>query len=305
MEIQAVDIMNHAPFVAPRLFGPEFQYEELRIMARTTFASLQSDRGTIQTLWGTEIPADGSAPADPTVDLDGALAKMDAADHEIVVVTATKMWSYWHHHKLIMDYPIEVVAEAAAKSNGRIIGAASYNPLRISESLAEVERAVREYGFRYVWFHPMTFGVSPNDRRCYPLYAKCVELGIPVGLQVGHSAEVLPSDHGRPMLVDDVAIEFPDLRINLSHTGWPWTGEFCSMIWRHPNVYGDISAYFPRTLDTELVKFMDSSRGRHKILYGTNGLDPKRCRDELLALPIKDATKERVLRENALEFLGL
>ena len=62
-----------------------------------------------------------------------------------------------------------------------------------------------------------------------------------------------------PMLVDDVAIDFPDLKINMSHTGWPWTGEFCSMIWRHPNVYGDISAYFPATLDKDLVAFMDSS----------------------------------------------
>jgi predicted TIM-barrel fold metal-dependent hydrolase len=151
----------------------------------------------------------------------------------------------------------------------------------------------------------MTFGVAPNDRRCYPLYAKCVELGVPVGFQVGHSAEVLPSNVGRPMLTDDVAIDFPDLKINLSHTGWPWTGEFCSMIWRHPNVYGDISAYFPSTLDKELVAFMDSSRGRNKILYGTNGFDLGRFKADFESLPISDKTRERVLRSNALEFLGL
>jgi predicted TIM-barrel fold metal-dependent hydrolase len=297
--------MNHAPFVAPGLFGPEFRYKELQVMATTTFRMEPDEAGKVQTLWGTRVPLDGSAVPDATVDIDAVLAKMDASDTEIVVVTATKMWSHYWHHQLIMDYPVEAVADAVRQGGGRVIGAASYNPFRIDESLREIESAVRDHGFRYVWFHPITFGVSPNDRRCYPLYAKCVELGIPVGLQVGHSAEILPSDHGRPMLVDDVAIEFPALRINLSHTGWPWTGEFCSMIWRHPNVYGDLSAYFPKTLDTELVKFMDSARGRHKLMYGTNGLDATRCREELLALPMKDSTKERVLAHNAMDFLGL
>jgi predicted TIM-barrel fold metal-dependent hydrolase len=126
-----------------------------------------------------------------------------------------------------------------------------------------------------------------------------------VGFQVGHSAEVLPSDIGRPYNVDQIAIEFPNLKINMSHTGWPWTAEFCSMIWRHPNVYGDISAYFPSSLDPELIKFMDSSRGRNKILYGTNGFDLPRYKREFEELAISDKTRDRVLRLNALEFLGL
>ena len=138
-----------------------------------------------------------------------------------------------------------------------------------------------------------------------PAYSKCVELGIPVGFQVGHSAEVLPSDVGRPMLADQVAIDFPHLRINLSHTGWPWTGEFCSMLWRHPNVYGDVSAYFPSTLDPELVTFIDSSRGRNKVLYGTNGFDLLRYKADFEGLPISDRTKQRVLHDNAVEFFGL
>jgi predicted TIM-barrel fold metal-dependent hydrolase len=305
VELRPIDIMNHAPFVAPGLFGPEFKFKEIQIMATTTFRNMGGADGMMTTQWGTQVPMDGSAQPDPTVDADAVIAKVDAAGYQAVVVTATKMWSYYWHHDLIMDYPVEVVAEAAARSEGRIIPAASYNPLRIDESLREIEAAVRDHGFRYVWFHPITFGVSPNDRRCYPLYAKCVELGIPVGLQVGHSAEVLPSEHGRPMLVDDVAIEFPDLKINLSHTGWPWTAEFCSMIWRHPNVYGDISAYFPKTLDAELIRFMDSGKGRHKILFGTNGFDAVRCKEEFLDLPIKDSTKESVLVANAVEFLGL
>jgi hypothetical protein len=75
------------------------------------------------------------------------------------------------------------------------------------------------------------------------------------------------------------------------------------MLWRHPNVYGDISAYFPKTLDPELVRAMDRQL-RGKLMIGSNGLDLKRCVDELGQLGLREKTLERVLRLNALEFLG-
>jgi uncharacterized protein len=302
MTFGAIDIMNHAAEAGRELVGDApnpFEFEEFKIMTRTTFKSVFGgqvpDPAVVrqaQTLMGHATPAD-------------CVADMDRLGYDHIVVTATKMWSYYWHHGFIIDTPIEAVGEAVAQSGGRIIGAASYNPFRITESLAEVERGVKEYGFKYVWFHPLSYGLAPNDRRFYPLYAKCVELDIAVGFQVGHSAEVLPSDVGRPMLADDVAIEFPDLRINLSHTGWPWVDEWCSMLWRHPNVYGDISAYFPKSLDERQVRFMNSSRGRDKVLFGTNGLGLQRCLEEFNQLPISDATKQAVLHDNAVRFLKL
>ena len=303
MTIQAIDMMNYGAFAAPGLSGPEYQYDEYQAMVRTTFKFMMQDDG-ITTLYGRKIPVDGVCEVDPTLRVDEALAAMDESNTQVVVLACLKMWSYYSHHKVILDYPEEVVAGAVAKGNGRLVGAAGYNPFRITESLAVIETAVRDWGFKYVYFHPISFGIPANDRRNYPLYAKCVELGVPVGLQVGHSAEPLPSDPGRPMLVDDVAIEFPDRKINLSHTGWAWTAEFISMLWRHPNVYGDISAYYPATLDPELVRAMDRQI-RHKVMLGTNGLDMNRVRGELDALPLKEKTKERIIRANALEFLGL
>ena len=230
---------------------------------------------------------------------------MDELGYTHIAVCATKMWSYHYHHDFIMDYPIDPVGEAVKETGGRIVGAASYSPFHIGQSIADVERGVKELGFKYVWFHPLSFGLPPNDRRFYPLYQKCVELDIAVGFQVGHSAEVLPSDCGRPMLADDVAIDFPDLRMNLSHTGWPWVDEWCSMLWRHPNVYGDISAYYAKSLDDRLVKFMDSGRGRDKVLFGTNGLGLERCKREFLELDIREDTKRAVLYDNAARFFAL
>ena len=299
-----IDIMNYAPLVAPGLSGTEYQFDEFQTMVRTTLRPLLRN-GIVTTQWGREVDvAHPPTEPDPTLDIDGALAELDRTGCDAAVLACVKMWSYRSHHRLIMDMPEEVVAEAVQKGGGRFIGGAGYNPFRIDDSLRRIETFVRDHGFRYVYFHPMTFGLAPNDRRCYPLYAKCAELGIPVGLQVGHSAEPLPSNVGHPMLVDDVAIDFPDLKINLSHTGWPWTGEFISMLWRHPNVYGDISAYFPKSLDPELVRAMDRQI-RHKVMIGSNGLDLKRCVEELNELPLRDASKERILRQNAVEFLGL
>jgi predicted TIM-barrel fold metal-dependent hydrolase len=300
----AIDIMQYAPFVAPGLSGPEYQSRELQIMLETTFKTMVVD-GKIQTLWGRVVPADGNVEIDPTLYVDDAIKKLDAAGIEKTTLICMKMWSYYHHHRLITDFPEDVVAEALKVAPDRFIGGAGYNPFRIDESLRRIEQAVRDEGFSYVWFHPITFGLKANDRRNYPLYAKCVELGIPVGLQVGHSAEVLPSEVGRPYYVDDVAMEFPTLKINLSHTGWPWTNELISMCWRHPNVYGDISAYFPKAVDPDLIQFLNSSRGRNKIMFGTNGFDPVRCIKEIEELPISDKSRERLLTTNAEEFLGL
>jgi predicted TIM-barrel fold metal-dependent hydrolase len=315
--IQAIDIMNHPPEAKRGLGGNPFEFEEFKIMLRTTFKAAAGDhQHRARPHREGEKPAPNSSKEKPAGKKSAGMlighssvaemiADMDTLGYQAIVISATKMWSYHYHHRLILDYSIDDVGEIVREAGGRVIGAASYNPFRIEESLAEVERGVRDYGFKYVWFHPLSFGLAPNDRRFYPLYAKCNELGIAVGMQVGHSAEVLPSDVGRPMLVDDVAIDFPNLRINLSHTGWPWVDEWCSMLWRHPNVYGDISAYFPNSLDQRQVRFMDSSRGRHKVLFGTNGLGLAKCIEQFRAMDIKEETKQRVLRDNAVEFLAL
>jgi predicted TIM-barrel fold metal-dependent hydrolase len=283
-----IDIMNHLPEIRNDLGGNAFEYREFQIMLQTTFKKLKRSQKDAGKGKRPERPA-GSMLAGHSSVAD-CIKHMDELGYTHIAVCATKMWSYHYHHEFIINSPMEPIGEAVEETGGRIVGAASYSPFHIGECVADVERGVKEMGFKYVWFHPLSFGLPPNDRRFYPLYQKCVELDIAVGFQVGHSAEVLPSDVGRPMLADDVAIDFPDLRINLSHTGWPWVDEWCSMLWRHPNVYGDISAYYAKSLDERLIRFMDSSRGRDKVLFGTNGLGLERCKREVLELPISELT---------------
>lgn len=185
----AIDVMNHAQgLVAGVGSGISMEYEEFRIMTRTTFGGVFKGRIPDDD----ELRRSGILTGHDTV--DDLTAEMDRLGYDTIVVCATKMWSPHYHHKLIMDCPLEDLVPVVEAAKGRLIGAVSYNPHRIEESLAEIELSVREYGFRYVWFHPLSHGFPPNDRRFYPLYAKCNELKIPVGLQVGHSAEVLPSE---------------------------------------------------------------------------------------------------------------
>jgi predicted TIM-barrel fold metal-dependent hydrolase len=118
---------------------------------------------------------------------------------------------------------------------------------------------------------PWLWGAPPIDRRYYPLLATCVELGVPFCTQVGHTGPLRPSETGRPIPnIDQVAIDFPELVIVCGHVGYPWAEEMVAVARKHANVYIDTSAYTTRRLPRELVSYMNSGSGRHKVLFGSN-----------------------------------
>jgi len=296
-DYRAIDTMCRAFYCNRESVKKMFEVYEFRVMAETTFAGVAKRLGLKP---GEEwrVLADLGKSS-----IEEMIAEMDEIGVDLVFMEPTTLWS-WRDHKLVTATDIEGIRDIVQKSKGRVVGGASYNPFRIQESLEEIERAVKEYGFRYVWFHPISFGLAFNDKKCYPLYAKCLELGIPVCFQTGHSAEPLPSWVGHPMYADEVAIDFPQLKIVLTHTGWPWVDEWISMLWRHPNVYGNIGAYYPKDLDPAIIRFMDG-RGQDKVLWATNGFGLTRCKKEFLELPLKEETKRKVLFENAVKVFNL
>lgn len=300
-EVQAIDTMcrpGYAGIITEKEWKETWSTYESEAAVKGTFGGVLKRLGV--------APEDGwkviASSYKPSV--EEMLAEMDEIGVEKVFMDQQIIWSR-HEHRLATGFTVERIARIMKKAKGRVIGGAGYNPFRIEESLKDIERAVKKYGFKYVWFHPTSFGCAPNDRKCYPLYAKCLELGIPVSLQVGHSAEPLPSEIGRPMYADEVAMDFPNLTMVLTHTGWPWIDEWISMIWRHPNVYGNIGAYFPSGLHKATVDFMDGPIGRTKVFWATNGFGLTRCKKEFLDLPIKDENKTRILRENAIRVFKL
>lgn len=297
-EIQAIDTMCRVFYARPEAAKHWFDAYEFKTMADTTFGGIKARHDIPDGEEWRVFEVLGNSSVEETV------AEMDDIGVEYVFMDQAMQWSR-RESKLLKIMDIEELAAMVEESNGRIVPGVGYNPHRIQESLERIERAVKEFDYKYVWFHPMTFGLRPTDEKCYPLYSKCVELDIPVTFQTGHSAEPLPSEPGHPMYADEVAMDFPKLTMVLTHAGWPWSEEWCSMLWRHPNVYGNIGAYMPSFLPDRQVEIIDSGRIRDKVLWATNGMGLTRCKEEFLDLPIREETKRRVLRENALDVFDL
>jgi predicted TIM-barrel fold metal-dependent hydrolase len=232
------------------------------------------------------------------------LAKMDEAGVEKVFITQTKMWSY-RNHWMYMDTTIDEVAQYTTLYPDRFVGLAGYNPFRIKESLQEIELGVKQYGFKGVYVHIYGFDIPLSDAKMYPLFAKCVELDIPVSMQVGHVLEAMPSEHGRPIYLDKIASDFPELKMIGAHTGWPWAAELISACYKWDNVYFGIDGWLPKYLAPEILHFMNSRMGMDRCVWGTNGLPWKASLDQMDQIGLKDDVKRKVLRDNTAQLFGL
>ena len=232
------------------------------------------------------------------------IAKMDEANVEKVCITQCKMWSYWNKW-MYMDTSLDEVAQYTTQYPDRFAGLAGYNPFRIKDSLREIDRAVKEYDFKGVYIHIYGFDIPLHDRKMYPLYGKCVDLDIPVSIQVGHVLEAMPSEHARPMYLDRIASDFPELKIVGAHTGWPWVEELISVCYKWDNVYFGIDAWMPKYLKPEIIHFINSRMGQDRCLWGTNGLSWQASRNQVEEIGLKEDVKKRLLHDNAAELFKL
>jgi predicted TIM-barrel fold metal-dependent hydrolase len=244
----------------------------------------------------------GSLPSFDSI--DAMVRKMDEAGVERVFITQTKMWSYWNKW-MYMDTTLEEVAQYTRKYPDRFVGLAGYNPFRIKDSLREIETAVRQHGFKGVYVHIYGFDLPLHGPQMYPLYAKCVELDVPVSMQVGHVLEAMPSEHARPMYLDRVACDFPDLKMIGAHTGWPWVDELLSVCYKWENIWFGVDAWMPKYLSPAVLQFIGSRMGQDRCLWGTNGLPWKESLDQVEQLGLRPEAKRKLLRDNAVALFKL
>jgi len=225
--------------------------------------------------------------------LDLTIAAMDAAR---VAVGLTAAW-YGPEGALISN---EEVAEFVAEYPDRLRGVAGVDLRRPKDAVRELRSRVAE-GFVALRVVPWLWEAPPTDRRYYPLYAACVDLGVPFCTQVGHTGPLRPSDTGRPIpYIDQVALDFPELDIVCGHIGYPWTTEMIAVADKHPGVYIDTSAYAARRYPAELVEYL-KGRGAEKVLFGTNYpmMTPERALAHLDDLGLDDRTRGLFLGGNA------
>lgn len=202
------------------------------------------------------------------------------------------------------EIPYEQVARWCDRHPTRFSGLAGADPTRGMAQLRDLERAV-ELGFVGVHAYPHWFRLPPDAPRWYPIYAKCCELDLPFMLQVGqnliYQKDVRLPSVARPILLDQVAIDFPELTLIGIHVGTPWADEMIAMAWKHERVFIGIDAYAPKHLPPTLIRYMDSY-GSGKVLFGTDWpvIHPKRAVDEMSAHNLRPEAHRRVMRDNAL-----
>jgi predicted TIM-barrel fold metal-dependent hydrolase len=210
--------------------------------------------------------------------------------------------------------PNEEVAETAAANPDVLIPFASIDPARGRTGVEEAQRLIAEHGVRGFKFHPNIQGFFPNDRRAYPLYEVIAEAGLPALFHTGHSGigSGLPGGGGirlkysQPIHVDDVAVDFPELKIVLAHPSFPWTDEAISMAMHKPQVFIDLSGWSPKYFPPQLVQYANTVL-KHQVLFGSDYpmITPDRWLADFERAGFRDEVRPLVLKENAARLLGL
>ena len=208
----------------------------------------------------------------------------------------------------------EEIAEQASEHADVLIPFGSVDPRRGEAAITQAKRLVQDFGVRGLKFHPSLQGFAPNDPEWYPLWQALEDLGtialfhtgqtgIGAGLPGGRGIKLRYSD---PMLLDDVAADFPGLTMILAHPSVPWVDSSISIATHKANVHLDLSGWSPKYFPPQLVR-QASGPLRRKVLFGSDYpvLTPDRWMADFAALDVKEEAKPLIFKENALRVLGL
>lgn len=238
------------------------------------------------------------------VEIEDYLRKMDRAGIERSLLIAHRCGDL--RVRGSFEIPYAYVHDFCERYPDRFSGVAGIDTTRGMEQLRELEVAIRELGFVGAHWYPHWFDIAPDAPQIYPTYAKCCELGVPIMMQVGqnliYSKERRLSSVARPILLDQVAIDFPELVLIGIHIGVPWTDEMIAMCWKHQNVYAAGDAYAPKHWPRAFVHYANTY-GREKVLFGTDwpAIDPERAVSEVRDLGLHDQSHDMLMRGNALK----
>lgn len=208
----------------------------------------------------------------------------------------------------------EEIAEAAAANSDIMIPFASIDPHKGKLGAIEARRLIADYGVKGFKFHPPMQDFDPGSRLAWPLYEVIAEHRLPAIFHTGHSGmgTGMPGGggirlkYGQPMLVDDVAVDFPDMTIILAHPSWPWTDEALSMALHKSNVFIDLSGWSPKYFPPQIARYANSQLAR-KMLFGSDFplIPPDKWIAAFKDAGFKEEVHQPILKDNAARLLGL
>jgi predicted TIM-barrel fold metal-dependent hydrolase len=240
--------------------------------------------------------------------VEDVIAEMETAGVEKGVLTAGALrlekspYTVGQH---ISDETFETLCRRTAKAledyPGRFHACIQVDPTGMMKAVRRLERAVQEFGFRSAWIMPSLVGLPPNHACYFPIYAKCVDLGIPIKINIGMPGPMRPAAPQHPNALDEVLLAFPELVVTGCHLGHPWHVEVVALLQKHPNFYLITSAWAPKHVPAELWH-LANTRGRDKLMWASDFplLTMQRCAKEGWEAPLKDEARRGYLRDNAL-----
>ena len=210
--------------------------------------------------------------------------------------------------------PNDFVVEGARRHSDVLIPFASIDPRRGADGVKEADELLAGGDVKGFKFHPNIQQFDPNDPIAYPLYELIEAHGSIALFHTGHSGigAGLPGGggirlrHGNPMLLDDVAVDFPGMRIIMAHPSFPWQDEAISVALHKPQVHIDLSGWTPRRFPPQLVSYVKGPL-KGQMLFGSDYplITPDRWIDDFRTLGLDEEVERMILRDNAAALLGL
>ena len=197
----------------------------------------------------------------------------------------------------------EHLAEICRRYPGRLYPTVNIDPTARMDAVRMVEMAVREYGCRAVRMMGALTTLEPNHRLCYPIYAKCIEVGVPVVVNTGFPGPSTRNGrYQRPIHLDEVCVAFPELTVVATHVGHPWHLETVGLLQKHENYRLMTAGFVPKYVPAEIVHTLNT-RAQHKVMWSSDYpiQEFQRCIEDAHKLPLREGVLRKYMRENALE----
>ncbi|HYM14711.1 MAG TPA: amidohydrolase family protein [Dehalococcoidia bacterium] len=213
---------------------------------------------------------------------------MDRAGVEKAIITTTA------------EQPADHVLAFPRANPDRFVLSLSLDPRGGMESIRALQRLVRDEPVVLARITPFMIALPPNDKAYYPVYAKCIELDLPIAINTGIPGPPMPGQCQDPMYLDEVCVFFPELKLIMAHGADPWWSVAIRLMIKYRNLYLQTSAYAPRYFPPELIHFMNT-RGQDKILFASDHpvLSFERCVKEAQELDLREGVLDKFLYANA------